>query len=144
MSNAGPVNELYDHSNREGTQFALKGFMNSAYHSLSREERKEIVIKQLRKYYGDSMDSYTAYRELVWRDEAYTYSEYAGPVIPHQHNGDTIYHQAWYDGKLYLAGAETSEISPGYMNGAVHSAFRVAGMITGSWSQYRLFDKIIC
>ena len=132
MSNAGPVNELYDHSNREGTQFALKGFMNSAYHSLSREERREILINQLRKYYGDSVEDYTAYHELVWRDEPYTYSEYDGPVFPHQHNGDTIYHRTWYDGKLYLAGAETSAISPGYMDGAVHSALRVVGMITGS------------
>jgi len=131
MSNAGPVNELYDHSNREGTQFALKGFMNSAYHSLSREERREIVVYQLRKYYGYSVENYNAYHETVWRDEPYTYSEYDGPVFPHQHNGDTIYHRTWYDGKLYLAGAETSEISPGYMDGAVHSALRVAGMING-------------
>ena len=131
MSNAGPVNELYDHSNSEGTLFALKGFMNSAYHSLSREERREIAIKQLRKYYGDPAGQYTAYYESVWRDEPYTYSEYAGPVFPHQYNGDSVYHRAWYDGRFYLAGAETSAISPGYMDGAVESAMRVAEMITG-------------
>ena len=132
MSNAGPVNELYDHSNREGTLFALKGFMNSAYHSLSREERREIVVKQLRKYYGDPVEQYIAYHELVWRHETQTYSEYAGPVFPHQHNGDFVYHRAWYDGRFYLAGAETSSISPGYMDGAVESAIRVAEMITCS------------
>ena len=132
MSNAGPVNELYDHSNSEGTLFALKGFMNSAYHTLSREERREMMVHQLRNYYGDSADNYTAYLETVWRDEACTYSEYSEPVFPHQHNGDAIFRRPWYSGKLYLAGAETSSTSPGYMDGAVHSANRVAGMITGS------------
>ena len=126
MSNVGPVNEMYDHSDSEKNSFALKGFLNGAYHSVGREERKRVVLNQLKKYYGDKADDYTLYQETVWQHEPYTYSEYQNPIIPHQHNGDEIFTQSYWNGKLLLAGAETSSISPGYMDGAVESAKRVA------------------
>lgn len=129
MSNVGPVNEMYDHSDPEQSSYALKGFLNGAYHSVSREERKNVVLNQLRKYYGDKADDYILYKETVWQHETYTYSEYQTPVVPHQHNGDDIYTQTYWKGKLLLAGAETSPISPGYMDGAVESAKRAAELI---------------
>ena len=129
MSNVGPVNEMYDHSDVEKGSFALKGFLNGSYHSVSREERKRVVLNQLKKYYGDKADDYTLYKETVWQDEPYTYSEYQNPIIPHQHNGDEIFTQSYWNGKLLLAGAETSSISPGYMDGAVESAKRVVKQI---------------
>ncbi|MDZ7756931.1 flavin monoamine oxidase family protein [Rhodohalobacter sp.] len=129
MSNVGPVNEMYDHSDSEKSSFALKGFLNGAYHSVNREERKKVVLNQLRKYYGEKAGDYTLYQDTVWQNESFTYSEYQKPVVPHQHNGDDIFTQPYWDGKLLLAGAETSQISPGYMDGAVESAKRVAEMI---------------
>jgi monoamine oxidase len=33
--------------------FGLMGFLNGAYHSVSKEERLEMILKQLTKYYGN-------------------------------------------------------------------------------------------
>ena len=71
FSNVGPIPEMYDHSNLEDTQYALKGFLNGAYHIASREERQEIVLKQLSKYYGEQVRSFDAYEESIWRKEQY-------------------------------------------------------------------------
>ncbi|MDZ7756332.1 FAD-dependent oxidoreductase [Rhodohalobacter sp.] len=50
FSNVGLVTEMYDHSMRDGSQHAVKGFLNSTYFSVSKEERLKMVLKQLRKY----------------------------------------------------------------------------------------------
>lgn len=123
MSNAGPVTELYDHCDPQRSMFGLKGFMNPAYFSLSRDERKQMVLRQLRKFYGDAAENYLlSYHEAVWREEAFTYRDYDGHVLPHQNNGHEVFSRAYYDGRLHLAGAETSRLHPGYMEGAVKSA----------------------
>ncbi|MEM9261683.1 MAG: FAD-dependent oxidoreductase, partial [Bacteroidota bacterium] len=38
FSNVGPITEMYDHANYEDNAFALKGFFNGSYYSISREE----------------------------------------------------------------------------------------------------------
>lgn len=126
FSNVGPVSEMYDHTNIEGKKYALKGFLDGACYSLTREARRDVVLNQLRKYYGDVVDTYTAYEEGVWRHEAMTFTPYAGHVLPHQHNGHAIFREAYLDGRLLLAGAETAEQYAGYMDGAVRSARRTA------------------
>jgi monoamine oxidase len=124
FSNVGPVSEMYDHS--EGDRYALKGFMNPAYHEVTREQRKEVILDQLRRFYGSKVDTYGSYHELVWSKEPFTYSSYNEPVIPHQHNGDRRFQKPLMDGKLLLAGSETATEFPGYMDGAIESAQRVA------------------
>lgn len=127
FSNVGPVNEMYDHSTEN--QYALKGFMNSAYHTLSREERKQLVIEQLRRFYGEMIDNYRSYRELVWQKEPFSYSSYEQPVVPHQHNGHAIFQKAFLDKRLLIAGSETATEFPGYMDGVVESAHRTIRQI---------------
>ena len=122
FSNVGPVSEMYDHSHN--SRYALKGFMDNAYHSVSREERKELVLKQLRRFYGPKVDSYQCYRELVWEKEAFTYSSYDQPIVPHQHNGHSIFQKSFWDEQLFIGGSETATEFPGYMDGAVESAQR--------------------
>lgn len=122
FSNVGPVSEMYDHSNNN--HYALKGFMNNAYQAVSREQRKQLVIEQLRRFYGGEVDGYLSYRELVWPKEPFTYSNYRQPVIPHQHNGHAIFQQPFLDDRLLIAGSETATEFPGYMDGAVESARR--------------------
>ena len=122
FSNVGPVSEMYDHSG-DG-RYALKGFMNNAWHAVSREQRKQLVIEQLRRFYGSKVDSYRSYRELVWQNEPFTYSNYKKPVTPHQNNGHSIFQQAFFDQRLIIAGSETATEFPGYMDGVVESAQR--------------------
>ena len=129
FSNVGPVSEMYDHSNVEDDRFALKGFLNGTYYALSREDRKNMVLTQLRKYYGDVVDDYLNYEEAVWRQEEHTFTPYAGHVLPHQHNGHPLFREVYLEGRLLLAGSETAVLYPGYMDGAVRSAERVANQL---------------
>ncbi len=122
FSNVGPVNEMYDHSSNN--YYALKGFMNDAYHSVSCERRKQLVIEQLRRFYGSKADNYLSYRELVWEKEPFTYRNYNQPVVPHQYNGHSIFQNPFLDEQLLISGSETATEFPGYMDGAVESAQR--------------------
>lgn len=125
FSSVGPVGEMYDHSNYENSRFALKGFLNGAYHSTTREHRIEIIMEQLSKYYGEQVRDYTSYEEGVWSHEPYTFLKYEDSILPHQNNGHAIYRWPLINGKLYVAGAETADAHPGYMDGAVRSAMSI-------------------
>lgn len=127
FSNVGPVTELYDHSG--GGKFALKGFMNSAYHAVSAAQRRSLVLDQLRRIYGDVADACTDYHEQAWSNEPLTYTPYDRPVIPHQHNGHPELRKPIFSGRFLLSGSETASVYPGYMEGAVHRAREVATFI---------------
>ena len=125
MSNVGPVGEMYDHANVEGTAFALKGFLNSSFHTMSKAERKLLVVNQLKKYYQEAFDESSEYLECVWRQEPYTFTSYEDNIFPHQNNGHPSFRLPYMDGKLLIAGSETAKAFPGYMDGAVQSAYEV-------------------
>lgn len=132
FSNVGPVSEMYDHSGNN--RFALKGFMNSSYQTVSRERRKELVIDQLRRFYGEKTDNFLTYRECVWGNDPFTYTPYEYPVIPHQNNGHSIFQEPVFDQRLIVAGSETATEFPGYMDGAVESAYRAVRQIMQLYS----------
>jgi monoamine oxidase len=122
FSNVGPVTELYEHSSYEDHSHALKGFLNGTYASMTKGEREGLVLNQLRKYYGDRVENHLGYHEAVWALEPFTYTPYATHVMPHQNNGNEIYRTPCFDGNFFIAGTETAEAFPGYMEGAVRSA----------------------
>jgi len=121
MSNVGPVPEMYDHSNVEDNKYALMGLLNGGYFQLTKEERLAIIMKQLKKYFGDLAESYTIYEEKIWRSESDTFTPYESNVLPHQNNGHDLFQESYLEGSLILAGTETSTYYSGYMEGAVYS-----------------------
>ena len=129
VSNVGPIPEMYDHSNEEGNRFALKGFLNGAYFSLSKEERLAMALAQLEKYYGAQVRDFLDYQEVVWRNESHTFVEYKEHVLPHQNGGHAQYQNALWDQQLIVAGSETARQFPGYMDGAVESAKNVKQLL---------------
>lgn len=129
VSNVGPIPEMYDHSNIEDNLYALKGFFNGAYFSVSKEERLELVLQQLEKYYGPVARQYSSYEEVIWRKEPYTFTPYQQHILPHQNNGHPLYQKPWFNNRLFIAGSETARQFPGYMEGAVQSALQVANQI---------------
>ncbi len=131
FSNVGPIPEMYDHSNYEKSHFALKGFLNGSYFSVSKAERLELILRQLSKYFGAAANDFSSYEETVWRNEPFTFSEYQSHILPHQNNGHPIYQQACLSHKLFIAGSETASQFPGYMEGAVRSAAFVAREVLG-------------
>ena len=96
-------------------QFALKGFFNGNYFPLSKTERLELVLRQLRKYYGNSVEGFKDYLEMVWRNEPFTFRTYQSHILPHQNNGHKLYHQSYLNGRLFIGGSETAPQFPGYM-----------------------------
>lgn len=134
LSNVGPINEMYDHSNYEKNYYALKGFFNGNFYSISQEERKQMVLQQLKKYYGSAVEKYDNYFEKIWIQELDTYHPYDSHVLPHQNNGHTIYRQTFLDDRLIIAGSETSPIYPGYMEGAIYNAKSVSNMFSNDVS----------
>lgn len=130
FSNTGPITEMYDHSNVEDTTYALKGFLNGAYHAATKAERLAVIMRQLRKYYGEQIDDFLTYEEAVWRKDPFVFSPYAAQVLPHQNNGHEVYRKTYFEGSLFVAGSETAAQFPGYMEGAVRSANFVAEALT--------------
>jgi len=130
MSNVGPIPEMYDHANYEDDAYALIGFLNGSYHGVSRDQRIELIINQLKKYYGDQVLNYLSYDEVVWSKERFTHASYANYMFPHQNNGHKIYRQPFLNGKLHVAGTETADEHAGYMDGAIRSAQYVSREIT--------------
>lgn len=129
FSNVGPIPEMYDHSNYEKSQFALKGFFNGSYHSVSKKERLELVLSQLEKYYGKVVRDYAYYDETVWKNETYTSTDYTKQVLPHQNNGNVVFKNSYLDNCLFIAGTETESSFGGYMEGAIRSAQKVFNQI---------------
>lgn len=129
FSSVGPITEMYDHSDAHDSGFALKGFMNGSFHSVSKEERKELVLRQLRKYFGSQADDFIAYHESVWSNETFTYAPYESHVLPHMNNGHRLYQESFWEGNLIIGGSETSPNFPGYMEGAVRSAYEISKRI---------------
>lgn len=126
FSNPGPIPEMYDHSNAENSTFALKGFLNGAYFSITQEQRLELILKQLEKYYGPQVSEYLDYQELIWQNEPLTFSPYKEHLFPHQNNGNEVFRNSYLNNNLFISGTETSAAFPGYMEGAVRSAQWVA------------------
>ena len=51
-------------------------------------------------------------------------------VLPHQNNGHPVFQQSFLEHRLFVAGSETAASFPGYMDGAVRSAYFVYEAIT--------------
>lgn len=130
VSNVGPIPEMYDHSKADDNGFALKGFMDGSYFSITKEERLEKILTQLTKYYGEQARNYITYEETVWRNEPYTFIDYHSHILPHQNNGHPIFREPLFENKLVIAGSETADRFPGYMDGAVRSARYVFNLLT--------------
>lgn len=126
FSNAGPINEFYDHSNVERTKFALCGFMNSSFKNLSCDERKGLALSQLKSAFGKRVQSFLDYEECVWSQEQYTFDTDQNSLIPHQNNGNPVFRKTYFNNRLLISGSESAGESPGYMEGAVDAGNKTA------------------
>ena len=121
-SSAGPIQEFYDHSNANNSLFALSGFINSKSSDYTRDQRKALIIKQLQTFYGDQALEYDSYEECVWKDEKQTLVGNETFLMPQTNNGHPLYQNTYLNNRLFIAGAETSPVFSGKMEGAITSA----------------------
>ena len=124
-SHTGIVVEMYDHTNFEDNRFGFTGFLNSSFSSFSQEERRQLVLNQLAELLGEEIKNPTFYNDKVWTDE-YTLGQNQVIQRRHYNNGHPLLQRSYYENKLYFSGTETSQTYPGYMEGAILSAIRIA------------------
>jgi monoamine oxidase len=124
-SHADIVVEMYDHTNFEEDKYGFTGFLNGGAAGFSIEVRKANVLRQLSELFGAEAGQPTAYYDKVWNDE---YLVKGNTLIerPHQNNGHPLLQADYLNGKLLFCGTETATEFPGYMEGAVDAAIRIA------------------
>ncbi|MCP4522288.1 MAG: FAD-dependent oxidoreductase [Cytophagales bacterium] len=123
FSNFGPITELYDHCNLDGSNAVLSGFVHpSIFNNTTFLERKLMLINMLEKVFGSQAREYDEINEYHWAEDEQISVKNATSMVPHQNNGHFIFRETQYGGKLVIAGTETSRQSAGYMEGAMISA----------------------
>jgi monoamine oxidase len=127
-SHAGIIMEMYDHCSKEEDRYGFTGFLNGGAAQYSQEVRREYALRQLGDLLGEEALHPSAYHDKVWTG-AFIADD--NPVIlrPHQNNGHPLLQQAYMNGALHFATTETATAHPGYMDGAVEAAMRVAACI---------------
>lgn len=137
FSNTGPITEFYDHCNQERSTYALCGFINSSFKSLSAEDRYARVMNQLKSVFGTDAEAFIDYTECIWSHEEYTYATSVMQLFPHQNNGNPIYSESYFDNRLFISSAEASPEFSGYMDGAVYIGNVVAERIINNYNLIR-------
>lgn len=128
---AGPVNDWHDASPpdalEEGASGALLGFgMPRAFQEHSEQENRAAITAQLIHCFGSKASNPLSVRWLDWSaDPATTPASGSACRGEHPASVSQLAEPCW-DGRLLFAAAETAQEHPGYLDGAIESAKRVA------------------
>ncbi|MDI3404232.1 flavin monoamine oxidase family protein [Streptomyces cavernicola] len=120
---------VLDNSPQDASCGVLVGFFEGAHARraglLSAEERRQLVLSSLVKYFGPKAAHPFDVVELDWSAEEFTRGCYGGRLAA---GAWTQYGAALSApvGRIHWAGAETAAIWNGYMDGAVRSGHRAA------------------
>jgi monoamine oxidase len=129
-SDRGPVKVTFDNSPPGGTPGVLMGFLEGnearAWARRPVEDRRDAVLGCFARYFGPQALAPREYVERDWMAEEFTRGCYGAHFTP---GVWTAYGSALRApvGRIHWAGAETSPVWNGYMEGAVRSGESVAG-----------------
>ncbi len=128
-SRTGPLVEVHDHSANRGTPAAVFGFVGWLPEARRRDTEglMQAILIQLSDCFGPSAAHPI---DLVVQDWAMnshivTAADIAGPAN-HPEVGPPILRQPYLDGRVRFAVSETSEVSPGLIEGALAAGERAA------------------
>ncbi|WP_432062404.1 flavin monoamine oxidase family protein [Streptomyces sp. S1] len=130
----GGLGVAMDNSPPDGSCGVVVGFFEGAHARaaalLSPEERRASAVATLVKLFGPEAGDPVEYAERNWMEEEYTRGCYGGRL------GAGVWTQygpalAEPVGRVHWAGAETSDVWNGYMDGAVRSGHRAAAEVLG-------------
>lgn len=128
-SEVGPIRITYDNSPRDGTPGVLVGFMEGsdsrAFLGAAPAARRAAALHCFARYFGPRALEPIAFLDMMWADEPFTrgaYGTYNPPgVLTSLKNPLDSPFRA-----LHYASADNSAQWPGYMDGAIRSAEKVA------------------
>lgn len=128
-------NVVFDNSPPDASCGVLVGFLEGAHARkaalCSAEQRRELVVAALVKYFGPQAAQPFDIVEQDWNAEEFTRGCYGGRLGA---GAWTQYGKALAApvGRIHWAGAETSDVWNGYMDGAIRSGRRAAAEILDS------------
>jgi monoamine oxidase len=130
-----PIATTFDNSPDQGEAGVLLAFAEGdhARHlgRLGRTERRETVIRCLERFFGRRARDPRDYAELDWSREAFSRGCYGGRPGTGVLTGFGM-HLRRPEGRIHWAGAETSTVSSGYMDGAIRSGVRAAAEVVAA------------
>jgi monoamine oxidase len=132
MSLDDEFNIVADNSPPDGSCGVLVGFLEGTHArkaaDLTAAQRREKVLGDLTKYFGAQAAEPFDFLEQDWNAEEFTRGCYGGRLGA---GAWTQYGKALAApvGRIHWAGAETSDIWNGYMDGAIRSGYRAASAI---------------
>jgi monoamine oxidase len=132
LSHSGAVQLTFDDSPADSSFGALVGFVLSEaarkLHQQTEGERREIILRELTRYFGAQASAPEHFLEQNWIAEPWSkgcYAGYAPPGLLSQ-IGDALRQPC---GRIHWAGTETAMRNIGYMDGAIESGERAASEI---------------
>ena len=130
FSRVGPLVEVHDGCNDDGSTAALWGFLSAGHdiRDLDVERRTEAVFAQLGRLFGPEAADPVRYYETDWSSDPYTNDvvvRFDDP-LPYGH---PAFAEPLFGGRLIWAGTETAEVGGGHMEGAVRSGQRAAARV---------------
>lgn len=130
-----PIVSTFDNSPADGGAGILLAFAEGDHARdlgrLGLGERRHIVIGCLERFFGHRAREYREYAELDWSTDEFTRGCYGGrPGTGVLTSFGTQLREP--EGRIHWAGAETSAVSSGYMDGAVRSGLRAAAEVVAA------------
>lgn len=126
----GLITEMYDHTHQGASLFTLKGFLSNQAYKAPPYGLKNDVIEKIATYFGPQVPAPSEYGEIHWENEQFTsVPNLESFLLPHQNNGHEALRASFFENRLIIGGSETADQFPGYMDGAVNSAYRIAHRI---------------
>ncbi len=128
-----PLAITFDNSPRDQRSGVLIGFLEGGHGrraaALAPAERRDLVLDGFATYFGEEAREPLEYVERDWAEEEWIRGGYGAHLGPGTwtHYGHLLREP---DGVIHWAGAETSPVWNGYMEGAIRSGERVAAELT--------------
>ncbi len=132
------VGEIFDACNGDASQAALGGFL-----ALSPDMRADfsvglplLMTSQMVQVFGPMLEPVEQlYQD--WANETFSCSarDRASPAKEHVFAANPMLRRPQWDGRLYLAGAETAATGAGYLEGALEAARRVDLLLNRGWTK---------
>lgn len=122
----GDVIEIHDHTNCDGTQFSLMGFVNERLRAEPFEDQKLAILKCLTEYFGSDVQNYIDFKIFDWSEAEFTTGAIGLPNPRNTAYGKAVFQKGYYNSKLYFAGTESSSHHGGFMEGAVYKGLSIA------------------
>jgi len=132
-SRVGPCVEIHDHSSPDGDHALLFGFLGVPHEQRAQyaDVLEDALLEQLVACFGPQAANPLWLRIEDWARNRNICSEHDRQSDPaHPEIMDDLVRQPLLDGRLHLAGAETSVISPGLIEGALHAGSQAAQAVT--------------